>query len=132
MVNSGTSRREVLSRIGAGAGVLALGAGRTAAAETDEYNVGTASPAAEQAAREAADRVVRVLDWSASDEDGNLDTVVVEMLDSSGTTLDSVTNDVSGSSASGVDEVRSKENGTDIVVTATDTDGASGSDSRSI
>ncbi|MFT4884389.1 MAG: subtilisin [Natronomonas sp.] len=72
------------------------------------------------------------VDWSASDEDGNLDTVVVEMLDSSGATLDSVTNNVSGSSASGVDEVRSKSNGTDIVVTATDTDGASGSDSRSI
>jgi len=72
------------------------------------------------------------VDWSASDSDGNLDTVVVEMLDSSGAVLDSVTNDVGGSSASGVDEVRSKSNGTDIVVTATDTDGASGSDSRSI
>jgi subtilisin len=72
------------------------------------------------------------VDWSASDEDGNLDTVVVEMLDSSGATLDSVTDDVSGSSASGVDEVRSKSDGTDIVVTATDTDGATGSDSRSI
>ena len=72
------------------------------------------------------------VDWSASDVDGNLDTVVVEIVDSSGNTLDSVTNNVSGSSASGVDEVRSKSNGTEIVVTATDTDGASGSDSRSI
>jgi subtilisin len=72
------------------------------------------------------------VDWSASDADGNLDTVVVEMLDSSGTTLDSVSNDVSGSSAAGADEVRSKSNGVEIVVTATDTDGASGSDSRSI
>ena len=72
------------------------------------------------------------VDWSASDSDGNLDTVVVEMLDSSGNTLDAVTNDVGGSSASGVDEVGSKSNGSDIVVTATDTDGSSGSDSRSI
>jgi len=40
--------------------------------------------------------------------------------------------DVSGSSVSGVDEIRSKQNGTDIVVIATDTDGASGSDSQSI
>jgi subtilisin len=72
------------------------------------------------------------VDWSASDSDGNLDTVVVEMLDSSGNTLDSVTNDVSGSSASGLDEVRSTSNGAEIVVTATDTDGESGSDSRSI
>ncbi|MFB6112352.1 MAG: S8 family serine peptidase [Halobacteriaceae archaeon] len=72
------------------------------------------------------------VDWSASDSDGNLDTVTVEMVDSSGSTLDAVTTNVSGSSASGVDEVRSKQNGTDIVVTATDTAGASGSDSRSI
>ena len=72
------------------------------------------------------------VDWSAGDTDGNLDTVAVEMLDSSGNTLDSVTNDVSGSSASGSDEVRSKQNGSNIVVTATDTDGASGSDSQSI
>jgi len=72
------------------------------------------------------------VDWSAGDADGNLDTVVVEMLDSSGNTLDSATNNVSGSSASGVDEVRSKSNGTQLVVTATDTDGATGSDSRSI
>jgi len=71
------------------------------------------------------------VDWSAADEDGNLDTVA-EMLDSSGNTLDPVTNDVSGSSASGVDEVRSESNGTDIVVTATDTDGESGSDSQSM
>lgn len=54
------------------------------------------------------------------------------MLDASGNTLDSVTNTVSGSAASAVDEVRSKSNGTDIVVTATDADGATGSDSRSI
>jgi len=72
------------------------------------------------------------VDWSAADDDGNLDAVVVEMLDSSGNALDSATTNVSGSSASGVDEVRSKQNGTDVVVTATDTDGASGSDSRSI
>ncbi len=72
------------------------------------------------------------VDWSAADSDGNLDTVVVEMLDSGGTVLDSVTTNVSGSSASGLDEVRSKSNAAEIVVTATDTDGASGSDSRSI
>jgi len=72
------------------------------------------------------------VDWSASDADGNLDTVVVAMLDSSGATLDSVTTSVGGSSASGLDEVRSKSTGASITVTATDTDGASGSDSRSV
>ncbi|MFC6722041.1 S8 family serine peptidase [Natrialbaceae archaeon GCM10025896] len=72
------------------------------------------------------------VDWSASDPDGNLDTVIVEMLDAGGSTVDSVTTGVSGSSASGVDEVRTKSNGSEIEVTATDTDGESGTDSQSI
>ncbi len=109
-----------------------IGSGSTTVDETEDTNT---APSASidgltNNSNPAWDRYQ--VDWSASDEDGNLDTVVVEMLDSSGNTLDSVTNDVSGSSASGFDEVRSKQNGTDIVVTATDTDGASGSDSRSI
>jgi subtilisin len=72
------------------------------------------------------------VDWSASDPDANLDAVVVELLDSGGSVLDSVTSDVGGSSASGVDEVRSKRTATQVAVTATDTDGRSGSDSRSV
>jgi len=72
------------------------------------------------------------VDWSAGDDDGNLDTVVVDLLDSGGSVLDSVSNDVSGSSASGVDEVRSKSTASDVIVTATDADGASGSDSQSV
>ncbi|MFC7133426.1 MULTISPECIES: S8 family serine peptidase [Salinibaculum] len=72
------------------------------------------------------------VDWRAGDADGNLDTVVVEMLDSAGNVLDSVTRNVSGSAASGVDEVRSKQTGATVAVTVTDTDGASDSDSRSI
>ncbi|MEF8937306.1 MAG: hypothetical protein V5A32_05060 [Halovenus sp.] len=72
------------------------------------------------------------VDWSASDPDGNLDTLIVEMLDAGGSTVDSVTTGVSGPSASGVDEVRTKSNGSEIVVTATDTDGESGTDSQSI
>jgi subtilisin len=108
------------------------GSGSTTVSETESTN---AAPAAsiDALTNDSNPRWDRYeVDWSASDSDGNLDTVVVEMLDSGGSTLDSVTNDVSRSSASGVDEVRSKSNGTDIVVTATDTDGASGSDSRSI
>jgi len=42
------------------------------------------------------------VDWSASDADANLDSVVVESVDASGATLDSATTDVSGDSASGV------------------------------
>ena len=72
------------------------------------------------------------VDWAASDGDGNLGTVVVEMRDSKGRVLDSVTSRVSGSSASGVDEVRSKRNAADIVVTVSDTDGATDSAAQSI
>jgi hypothetical protein len=72
------------------------------------------------------------VDWSASDGDGNLDVVVVEMRDAIGNALDSVTSDVSGSSAAGVTEVRSKQNSAEVIVTASDTDGATGSDSRSV
>jgi len=108
------------------------GSGSTTVSETEDTN--TAPSASIDGLNDKSNRQWDryEVDWSAGDEDGNLDTVVVEMVDSSGNTLDSVTNDVSGSSASGVDEVRSKQNGTDIVVTATDTDGASGSDSQSI
>ena len=108
------------------------GSGSTTVSETEDTNVApTASiDALNDRSNRQWDRFE--VDWSASDDDGNLDTVAVEMRDSSGAELDSATTTVSGSSASGVDEVRSKSNGTDIVVTATDTDGATGSDSQSI
>jgi subtilisin len=108
------------------------GTGSTAVSETESTN---AAPSAsiDSLNNKSNPRWDRYeVGWSASDSDGNLDTVDVEMLDSSGATLDSVTNDVSGSSASGVSEVRSRSTGAEIVVTATDTDGASGADSRSI
>lgn len=72
------------------------------------------------------------IDWSASDDDGNLDSVVVELLASDGTVLDSATTGVSGSSASGSNDLRSKSTVSQATVTATDTDGASGSDSQSV
>jgi endoglucanase Acf2 len=72
------------------------------------------------------------IDWSASDDDGNLDSVLVELLASDGSVLASATNSVSGSSASGSNDLRSKTTVTHVVVTATDTAGASGSDSQSV
>jgi len=51
--------------------------------------------------------------------------------DDHGSHVAGTANAVRGNSE-GVDEVRSKQNGTDIVVTATDTDGATGSGSRGI
>ena len=108
------------------------GSGSTTVSETESTN-SAPSASTDTLSNRSNPRWDRYeVDWSASDSDGNLDTVVVEMLDASGSPLDSVRNTVSGSSASGVDEVRSKQNGTNIVVTATDTDGASGSDSSSI
>ena len=70
--------------------------------------------------------------WSASDADGNLETVVVELLDAGGSVLDSASTDVSGSTASGSDEVRTKGTADSVRVTATDTQGATGSDSQSV
>jgi subtilisin len=72
------------------------------------------------------------VDWSASDSDGNLDSVVVELQDSGGSVLDSASTSVSGSSAAGVDEVRTKRTAAEIVVTVTDTDGAADSASQSV
>jgi hypothetical protein len=47
------------------------------------------------------------IDWSASESDGKIDTVVVELLDASGTLLDSPSDDISGFSAPSSNDVRS-------------------------
>jgi subtilisin len=70
--------------------------------------------------------------WSASDSDGNLSTVTVELRDSSGGVLDSVSTSVSGSSATGSDEVRSKSTAASVAVIATDTAGASDTATQSV
>ncbi|WP_336361895.1 S8 family serine peptidase [Halalkalicoccus salilacus] len=61
-------RREVLAKITAAIGLSSLGAGRTLAQEPNEYNVGTASPAAEQAASDVANEVSRVLNWDGNEK----------------------------------------------------------------
>jgi subtilisin len=63
----GTTRREILASVGAGVGALTVGVGNASGQETDRYNVGTASPEAEQAARERAQEVIRVLDWGGGE-----------------------------------------------------------------
>ena len=70
--------------------------------------------------------------WSASDGDGNLSSVTVELRDAGGATVDSVTVSASGSSASGNDRVESKNAGSTVAVTATDTDGASNTTTQSV
>lgn len=97
-----------------------LASGQAGASEHRRYNVGTGSSAAEQAARNAADAVHWEFDWGGSKK-----TLTVTLPDSA---VDGLRN----RPGTRYVEVRSKQNGTDIVVTATDTDGASGSASRSI
>jgi len=62
------------------------------------------------------------VNWSVSDEDGDLSSVVIELL--SGTSvLDSATINVSGSSASGENELRSRSNPDAVRLTVTDEKG---------
>ncbi|MFW6153025.1 MAG: S8 family peptidase, partial [Halobacteriota archaeon] len=64
MVSANVSRRDLLAGVGtAGIGALLGATGSAAADERTRYNVGTASPAAEAATRQAADRIHRELDW---------------------------------------------------------------------
>lgn len=69
--------------------------------------------------------------WSVSDADSNLDTVVVEMLDGN-SVVDSETINVSGSSASGETELRTRGSADSVRLTVTDENGNSTSESQAI
>ncbi|WP_123536025.1 S8 family peptidase [Halosimplex salinum] len=74
-------------------------------------------------------------DWAVSDADGDLDSVVVEVVDSGGSVVDSSTTNVSGSSASGSDTFKIKQGGGatyDVVLTVTDAAGNSTSETQSV
>jgi subtilisin len=71
-------------------------------------------------------------DWAVSDADGDLDSVVVEIRDGSGSTLASTTTSVSGSSASGSNELKTRGTPSESVVTVTDAAGNSSSSSKSL
>jgi len=72
------------------------------------------------------------VDWTVSDDDGDLSSVTSEMLDSSGDVLDSDSSSVSGSSASGTHYVESKGSASDIRLTVTDGAGNNTSSSKSL
>jgi subtilisin len=97
--------------------------GGSTAPSVDSYSVteaGSPNPHAEITA-----------DWSVSDADGDLDRVEVEVSDASGTVVDAATTGVSGGSAAGTDEFKIRHaNGQTFDVTATVTDAAGNSDSR--
>jgi subtilisin len=73
-------------------------------------------------------------DWAVSDDQGDLDSVTVEILDG-GSVVESTTTSVSGSSASGSESFEIKHGGGtsyDIRLTVTNTDGTSTSDIRTV
>jgi len=62
------------------------------------------------------------VNWAVSDEDGDLDTVLIEMLDGN-TVVDSSAIRVSGSSVSGETELRTRGNADSVRLTVTDRNG---------
>jgi len=69
------------------------------------------------------------VDWAVSDEDGALDSVTTELLDGSDV-LDSETSSVSGSSASGEHELRTRDSPDSVRVTVVDDAGNEDSETQ--
>lgn len=70
--------------------------------------------------------------WTVSHPDGALAQVDTELLDGSGGVLDSQTSQVSGDSASGEHELRTRSNADSVRITVTDTAGNTASDSTKV
>ena len=74
-------------------------------------------------------------DWSGSDADGDLDLVTVDVIDASGSVVDSARADVSGASASGTNTFQIKKvdgESFDVTLTVTDATGNTTSATRSV
>ncbi len=69
--------------------------------------------------------------WEVSDDNGNLDTVTTELLDG-GSVVDSETSSVSGSSASGEHEPRTRDDADEVRLVVTDTEGETTTDTQSL
>ena len=69
------------------------------------------------------------VNWAVSDVDGDLESVIVEML-SGNSVVDSATINVSGSSASGETELRTRGDADSVRLTVTDSQGNSASDTK--
>jgi len=72
------------------------------------------------------------VDWTVSDSDGDLDRVAIEMVDHSGTVVDSASTNVSGDNASGSDTLRERNGGGEYDVTLTVTDAAGNSAAETV
>ena len=70
-------------------------------------------------------------DWAVADDDGNLDTVVTELLDG-GSVVDSASSSVSGDSAAGEHELRTRGDADEVRMTVSDTDGNETTDWQSL
>lgn len=82
-------------------------------------------------ARSAGPWLRATVNWAVSDVDGDLETVMIEMLDG-GSAVDSSTINVSGSSASGETELRTRNTAGSLRLTVTDSNGNSTSYERDI
>ncbi|WP_276282732.1 glycosyl hydrolase [Halorussus caseinilyticus] len=72
------------------------------------------------------------VDWAVSDADGDLQSVVIELYDGSGTVLDTRNVSVSGGSASGSTNTRSKSTPSSVSLTVTDAAGNSTTNTTSL
>ncbi|TVR28318.1 MAG: S8 family peptidase [Balneolaceae bacterium] len=100
----------------------------------DDGEVGDNSPVIDNftaSARTSGPWLRAEMSWTVSDEDGDLDTVLLEMLDGT-SVVDSVTINVSGSSASGDTELRTRGSADSVRLTVTDEAGNSTTASEGI
>ena len=70
-------------------------------------------------------------EWAVSDDNGNLDTVTTELLDG-GSIVAEETSNVSGESASGEHEVRTRGDADEVRLVVTDTEGETTTDSQNV
>ncbi len=100
----------------------------------DNGDVGDNSPVIDSftaSARSTGPWLRGTVNWTVSDEDGDLDTVVVEMLDGT-SVVDTVTINVSGSSASGETELRTRGGADSVRITVTDKNGNTSTDTKPV
>jgi aqualysin 1 len=71
------------------------------------------------------------VNWNVSDQDGNLSSVKTELLDGSAV-VDSQTSNISGSSASGLHELRTRNSADAVRITVTDQNGNSSSQTKNL
>jgi subtilisin len=108
------------------------GSGSTAVSETEDTSSAPVVDSFSTSTRTTGPWTRVTFDWAVSDDDGDLDAVNLELVDGNGTVLDSESVGASGSSASGSDELRTRDTPSEAVLTVTDAAGNATTDSRSV